>query len=241
MSEPTPRRRLPWWMRWLHTYASMIAFSFHPVKHVAAGEGGAVTTDCALLKERLAQFRCHGMTKAKDQLRRPDEGSWYYEMHSPGFNYRIPEAACALASSQLAKLSESVAKRRLIVERYLDQLDGLPHLSLPPRSHLNTSAWHLFCLHIDFHALGLSRTDVMELLRTDGIGTQVHYFPVSLQPFYQDRYGHQDAQFPGAMAHYQRALSIPLFPAMTDTDVDRVIASIRKTLAGDSTVMRRVA
>ncbi|HRX81886.1 MAG TPA: DegT/DnrJ/EryC1/StrS family aminotransferase, partial [Pirellulaceae bacterium] len=222
-------------------YASMVVFSFHPVKHIAAGEGGAVTTSSRQLKEQLEQFRCHGMTKDPEQLRRPDEGPWYYEMHSPGFNYRIPEAACALASSQLAKLQQSVAQRRKIVAKYHDELGGIEHLSLPPRSHLKTSAWHLFCLHIDYPALGRSRTDVMASLKDRGVGTQVHYYPVSLQPYYQDRYRHTEAQFPGAVSHYRRELSIPLFPSMTAAEVEQVVSAVRHVLTSKSNVKRQVA
>jgi len=212
-------------------YASMAAFSFHPVKHIAAGEGGAVTTNCPKLKERLEAFRNHGMTKDSKQLRRRNEGPWYYEMHAPGFNYRIPETACALAASQLAKLDRFIARRREIAGRYLSELADISHLTLPPKSHLNTSAWHLFCVHIDYQQLGFSRTDVMAALQRNEIGTQVHYFPVALQPYYVDQYGHDETQFPGALAHYDRALSIPLFAAMTDTEVQQVISAVKEVMA----------
>ncbi|TWU15122.1 UDP-4-amino-4,6-dideoxy-N-acetyl-beta-L-altrosamine transaminase [Allorhodopirellula heiligendammensis] len=221
-------------------HSSMVTFSFHPVKHIAAGEGGAVTTDCPDLQKRLSSFRCHGMTKQTNELRRPTEGPWYYEMHAPGFNYRIPEMSCALASSQLKKLDRFVARRREIADHYLHELADIPGVSLPPANVLKTSAWHLFCLHVDFHALGRTRIEVMESLAGTGIGTQVHYYPVSLQPFYADRYGHTAAQFPGAMNHYERALSIPVFPAMTDGEVKQVISSIRHTFAG-AQVARSIA
>jgi len=222
-------------------YGAMVVFSFHPVKHIAAGEGGAVTTNCPELKQRLEQFRCHGMTKDPSQLHRPEEGPWYYEMHSPGFNYRIPEMACALACSQLAKLDRFIARRREIAEHYLNDLAGLAQLTLPQGSHLNTSAWHLFCLHLNYRELGKSRADVMAELLQRGVGTQVHYFPVALQPFYQERYGHDEAHFPGAVAHYNRTLSIPLFPAMTAVEVQQVCAVVKEVFTSTADGKRRVA
>lgn len=222
-------------------YASMVTFSFHPVKHVAAGEGGAVTTDCPKLKEQLELFRCHGMTKNAERLQQPDEGPWYYEMHSPGFNFRIPEMSCALAASQLTKLDRFVSRRREIAKQYLAQLADLETLTLPAAHDLTTSAWHLFCLHLDFEAMQTDRTTVMKALQERGVGTQVHYYPVSLQPFYRDRYGHDESQFPGAVQHYQRALSIPVFPAMTDADVQQVVAAVREVATVNAGTTRRVA
>ncbi|TWT64588.1 UDP-4-amino-4,6-dideoxy-N-acetyl-beta-L-altrosamine transaminase [Allorhodopirellula solitaria] len=212
-------------------HAAMVTFSFHPVKHIAAGEGGAVTTDCPELQNKLNQFRCHGMTKDPGELRRPEEGPWYYEMHTPGFNYRIPEMSCALACSQLKKLDRFITRRREIAERYLDELRNVSHLKLPSSHTLNTSAWHLFCLHVDFQSLGCDRAELMQRLVNCGVGTQVHYYPVPLQPFYVDRYQHTASQFPGAVGHYDRALSIPVFPAMTDAEVKQVISSVRRTFA----------
>ncbi len=211
-------------------FASMITFSFHPVKHIAAGEGGAVTTDCEQLRSHMERFRCHGMTKDQSVLRRPQEGPWYYEMHQPGYNYRIPEASCALALSQLKKLAPNVQRRRQIAECYFSQLNDLTHVTLPLQEHLNTSAWHLFCLHIDFDAAGIDRVEVIRRLEAEGVGTQVHYYPVPLQPFYQDRYGLNEQQFPGAVTHYRQALSIPMFSGMSDQQVRQVVTAVRKVL-----------
>ncbi len=222
-------------------FGSMITFSFHPVKQIAAGEGGAVTTDSSELRERLQRFRCHGMTKDPKQLRRADEGPWYYEMHSPGFNYRIPEAACALASSQLRKLDRFVDRRCEIAQQYLAAFAGIPHLSLPPQSQLVTSAWHLFCLHIDFEKLGRDRVSLASELHAGGVGSQVHYFPVPAQPYYADLYKHTDSQFPGAFAHYRQALSIPLFPGMTDSEVQHVISTLKTVLLRQPGMNRLVA
>lgn len=211
-------------------FGSMVTFSFHPVKHVAAGEGGAVTTNCQHLREALERFRCHGMIKEPSALQNAEEGPWYYEMHNPGFNYRIPEASCALAASQLQRLNQFILQRQQVAERYLEELSGVEHLTLPPSEHLATSAWHLFCLHINFEAAAISRTDLVNQLRRDGVGTQVHYFPVALQPYYRERYQLDESQFPGAVRHYEQALSIPMFSSISDEEVGHVIQSVRRVL-----------
>ena len=161
------------------------------------------------------------MTKDADRLERPHEGPWYYEMQELGFNYRIPDIGCALAVSQLSKLDRFVQRRR--ADRgAIPSTPGatFPAVQLPPAEQLDNSAWHLFCLHIDFAELGVSREQIIQEFHARGIGTQVHYYPVPLQPFYRRRYGYAPEQFPGACRHYERALSVPLYPAMTDADMN---------------------
>ena len=223
-------------------WADMATFSFHPVKQIAAGEGGAVTTNCAKLREKLDAFRCHGMTKNQNVMLRPDEGPWYYEMHDVGFNYRIPEASCALASSQMDRLNQFVTRRRQIATMYFDRISDLPGVQVPPREQLNASAWHLFCLHIDFDQLGMDRIAMMEALKQRGVGTQVHYYPVVGQPFYRNRYGWDESKFVGAIKHYQSELSVPMFPSMTDAEVNTVVDAVTEisTIAVNSST-RRVA
>jgi dTDP-4-amino-4,6-dideoxygalactose transaminase len=208
------------------TWSSMATFSFHPVKHLAAGEGGAVTVDNPEHYERLAKFRCHGMTKDPKQLDRVEEGPWYYEMHDVGFNYRIPEMSCALACSQLKKLSSFVHRRREIAQRYFAAWADIPEVQLPPRQQLTSSSWHLFCLHIDFESLGLSRKELMAILASRGIGSQVHYYPVCFQPYYAKQSSGFQTQFSGARRHYESELSIPMYPGMSDADVDKVIGVV---------------
>ncbi len=222
-------------------WADMSVFSFHPVKHVAAGEGGMVLTNRDDLADRLRLYRSHGMTKDAAQLSRPNEGPWYYEMHNLGFNYRIPEINCALALSQMKKLDEFIDRRRSIAVRYLDELSDMPHVELPLRAQLETSAWHIFCLRIDFAALGTSRTQVMQQLREQGVGTQVHYYPVPLQPFYRNMLGCRPGQFPGAEQHYARTLTIPLFPSMSDGDVGQVISAVRRVVVASTSTARSTA
>lgn len=209
-------------------WSEMATFSFHPVKHVAAGEGGAVTTNSAKLKLKLESFRCHGMTKDPKILTNPHEGPWYYEMHETGFNYRIPEASCALASSQINRLEDFISRRREIAAEYFSSLGDLSNIELPRTEHLEQSAWHLFPLHIDFALSSLDRKAWMSALKHRGVGTQVHYYPVNGQPFYRKRYQWDETRFAGAIKHYQTELSIPMFPAMTDNDIRTVVSAMRQ-------------
>ncbi len=211
-------------------WADMSILSFHPVKHIAAGEGGAILTNNDALAERLRLLRSHGMTKQPAQLTRPDEGPWYYEMHEVGWNYRIPDLNCALALSQLRKLDRFVARRRAIADRYRAAFQDLRMVELPGEAGGGRSAWHIYVLHVDFFALGKPRTRVVAELAELGIGTQVHYFPVPLQPYYRRLLGHRSGDFPNAERHYDRALTIPLFPGMTDQQVQQVIDAVKSVL-----------
>ena len=217
----------------------MAIFSFHPVKTIASGEGGAVTTNSSKLAKRLSLFRNHGMTRtavnfanikmAFDDTEHPNP--WYYEMAEPGFNYRLSDIHAALGLSQLDKLDRFTEARRRIVDRYDKKLTGLvPRLKPIKRTPGFRVAWHLYPVLIDFEEFGLSRAEVMSQLRNRGIGSQVHYIPVSSQPYYTRLYGRQ--HLPGAEAYYARALSLPLFPAMTDEDVDRVVTALEEILEG---------
>lgn len=222
-------------------HAAMEVFSFHPVKTIAMGEGGAVTTNDRDLADRLRRFRNHGLVRDSEAFHNRADAydadgkvnPWYYEVTEPGFNYRVSDINCALGLSQLKKLKRFTARRAELAERY-DRLIG----ALAPQvcSHVRplaripgcTPAWHLFAVLIDFKAAGLSRAEVMERLKAAGVGTQVHYFPVHRQPYYVNRYGRQS--LPGADAYYARTLSLPLFPAMADEDVDRVVDALREAL-----------
>lgn len=200
-------------------HSAMATFSFHPVKTIATGEGGMVTTNDPALAERLRTLRTHGMI-------RPDGADpWIYEMPEVGFNYRLPDILCALGLSQLAKLDRFAARRRALTARYLTRLAGLgPHITAAARPDWSDPALHLMVALIDFEALGRSRREVVEALRARGVGTQVHYIPVHTQPYYRQRYGALD--LPGAQAWYARCLSLPLFPAMDDADVDSVVDAL---------------
>lgn len=216
----------------------MAVFSFHPVKTIAMGEGGAITTNDAALAARVRVLRNHGMTQDADAFVHRDmafdgDGGvnpWYYEMHEPGFNYRASDIHCALGLSQLSKLEKFVELRRALVERYNERLAPLaPRVRPVTRMPGGRPAWHLYQVLIDFEKIGISRADLMRALRKAGIGTQVHYIPLHRQPYYRHRYG--ELRLPGADAFYARGLTLPLFPAMTDRDVDAVVESLCRVLS----------
>lgn len=218
-------------------FADLSCFSFHPVKTIALGEGGAVTTNDATLADIIARDRTHGMTRDPNDFVHQDEAfdprrqanPWYYEMESPGLNYRIPDVLCALGTSQLKKLERFAARRRELVALYDAELTSLaPHVRRLARTPNVTPAWHLYVALIDFAALGVDRAAVMRRLQGQDIGTQVHYLPVYRQPYYREL--DPVLTLPGADAYYARALSLPLFPAMTDDDPARVVAALGAAL-----------
>jgi len=204
-------------------YSSFASFSFHPVKTLATGEGGMLTTDDADLAAKARLLRSHGMV-------RPSGGDpWWYEMPELGFNYRIPDVLCALGLSQLAKLDRFVARRRQLTALYAKLLaERAPRARLAASPAHSNPALHLLTVLIDFEAEGLSRRTLVESLKTQGIGTQVHYIPVHRQPYYVNRQGLAD--LPGADAWYARCLTLPLYPAMTDSDVERVVDALATIL-----------
>lgn len=217
--------------------AMMTSFSFHPVKTIAMGEGGAVTTNDDRLADRLRRLRSHGMVREADLLQNDTfafdaDGKinpWYYEMPEIGLNYRVTDIQCALGLSQMKKLDRFVARRSALTDRYDQQIADLAPLVRPiARSGASQPAWHIYPLLIDFAAAGVSRAKVMESLKAAGIGSQVHYIPVHLQPYYRNRYG--ALQLPGAERYYTRTLSLPLFASMRDDDVDRVVNALRSSL-----------
>ncbi len=217
--------------------SAMACFSFHPVKTLTTGEGGAVTTNDPELAARLKLARSHGMTRDPDDFELPDlafdDGAanpWWYEQQELGLNYRLPDFNCALGLSQLAKLDRFVARRRRLAELYREALASLGNLVRPvPVPPGSNPTLHLFAVLIDFEAAGLSRRAVMQALKARGIGTQVHYIPVHRQPYYTDLYGETD--LPGADAWYRRTLSLPLYPAMSDEDPARVVHALAQVLS----------
>lgn len=218
-------------------HSEMAVFSFHPVKTVAMGEGGAVTTRDPRLAERLKRLSSHGMHKDAElfqnrELAFDTNGTpnlWYYEMPEPGFNYRASDIHCALGLSQLKKLHLFVDTRRKLVARYDLLLEPLGEFVRPlARVPGANPAWHLYVALIDFTKAGKTRMQIMRGLHQAGIGTQVHYLPVHLQPYYTALGNTPD--LPGALAFYQRCLSLPLFASMTADDVDRVVWALRSVL-----------
>lgn len=208
-------------------HSAMATFSFHPVKTIATGEGGMVTTNDPALAERLRTMRSHGMVRPPNTTL--GQEPWWYEMPEPGFNYRLPDILCALGQSQLAKLPRFAARRRALAKAYEAALAPLaPVVRIAERPAWSDPVLHLMCVLIDFEAAGTTRAAVVKALRAGGIGSQVHYIPVHTQPYYRDRYG--PLELPGASAWYDRCLSLPLFPAMSDEDVRTICLTLGKIL-----------
>lgn len=215
--------------------SDMAVFSFHPVKTLTTGEGGAVTTNDADLARRLRLLRSHGIERDPNHFEGlgydgdADNGPWVYEMQALGFNYRLPDLNCALGSAQLKRLPQFMARRRALVERYHEALSAtnLPVRWAPPAGQQPT--FHLFAVSIDFEALGTTRTAVMQGLRARGIGSQVHYIPVHRQPYWQTRALGQ-RELPGADRYYKTTLSLPLYADMDDADPARVIKALGEVL-----------
>lgn len=208
--------------------AHMTVFSFHPVKHVTAGEGGMVTTNDAKLAETLRRFRNHGITSDAHQRQR--EGQWFYEMVLLGFNYRLTDIACALGMEQLRKLEGNLARRREIASRYTTAFKVLPGMLVPHVREDVTPAWHLYPVRLDLEKLSGDRAQVFRALRGENIGVNVHYIPVHRHPYYRDRFGYCGGEFPAAEDAYERLISLPMFHGMTDQDVEDVIVAVQKVL-----------
>ena len=213
-------------------------FSTHAVKAIATGEGGVITTNDEELALRLRRFRNHGIVREKElftnKIKSLNEDNklmepWYYEMQELGFNYRSSDIHCALGLSQLGKLTHFISKRAMLKQAYEIQLRRFgKHVQPIPVEQKCIPAWHLAVVLIDFEALDVSRSEVMNKLYVKGIGTQVHYIPVHEQPYYKSRC--EALSLPGASDYYSRCLSLPLWPGMELDDIDRVIESLAEAL-----------
>lgn len=208
--------------------ADMTVFSFHPVKHITTGEGGMVTTNNAQFAETLRRFRNHGISSEARQ--RQSLGQWHYEMVLLGYNYRLPDIACALGVQQLKRLDSNLARRREIATRYTDALREVPGVITPTIRPGSLPAWHLFPIRLDLSRLSVGRAEIFRALRAENIGVNVHYIPVHLHPYYRQQFGYQGGEFPVAEDAYARLISLPMFHAMCDQDVEDVIAAVRKVL-----------
>jgi len=211
-------------------FCDAATFSFHPVKTIACGEGGMVTTASPEAAARMRRMRSHNMRRGAELG--PDQGAkepWAYAMDEPGWNYRLPDMNAALGRAQLAKLDRFARRRRELAALYAEALAPLSAVVHPPAERAGVDPCrHLMNVRIDFPKAGRSRAEVMERLRDQGVGSQVHYIPVHTQPYYVARYGQRE--LPGAARYYARTLSLPLFPAMHDRDPVRVVAALKKAL-----------
>jgi UDP-4-amino-4,6-dideoxy-N-acetyl-beta-L-altrosamine transaminase len=209
-------------------FADASVFSFHAVKIVTTAEGGLIATQDESLARRLRLLRSHGMTRDPMEMQRSSEGEWYYEQQALGFNYRMTDLQAALGLSQLRRLDEMQVRREALAARYDRLLDGLP-LLLPARVSDRSSAWHLYVIEIDETRTSTTRAEVFQRLRDAGIGVNVHYIPIHMQPYYA-RLGFQRGDFPVSERYYSRAISIPLFPALTDSQQQFVARSLAEAL-----------
>ena len=203
-------------------YADLAIFSFHPVKHIASGEGGMVTTNDRELYERLQMLRTHGITRDRGNLRYPDQGGWYMEMQQLGYNYRIPDILCALGISQLSRAESGLQTRQAIAERYDKAFASVPGDRLrvhgvPPDNVLH--AFHLYVIEVE------DRRGLYDYLRERNIFAQVHYVPVHTMPYYRD-IGYEDADLHLSEAYYARGLSLPMYPSLTEEEQRFVIDSV---------------
>lgn len=207
--------------------ADLTVFSFHPVKHITTGEGGMVTTDDGVLARRLRFFASHGITKDPHEMTR-NEGPWYYEMQHLGYNYRITDIQCALGLAQLAKVEKFIRDRRALAAHYDHYLTRVPEVTPAVVRPWARHSYHLYPIRLRSGAR--SRREVVEGLRAQGIGVQVHYIPVHLQPYYRERFGTREGMYPHAEAFYASEISLPLFPRMREQDVRRVVGTLEDVL-----------
>lgn len=205
-------------------WSDITVFSFHPVKIITSGEGGAALTQDAGLAQCMRELRSHGVTRDPQGMESAAEGGWYYEQRSLGFNYRLTDIQAALGLSQLNKLEEFILRRRELANNYDSRLSSVP-VQLPQRRQYADSSWHLYVVHVP------ERKHVFDAMRAAGIGVNVHYIPVHLQPFYRAK-GFRAGDFPEAEKFYAHALSIPLFSSMTESEQLAVVEALEESVSG---------
>ncbi|WP_339227477.1 UDP-4-amino-4,6-dideoxy-N-acetyl-beta-L-altrosamine transaminase [Oceanobacillus sp. FSL K6-2867] len=207
----------------------MTMFSFHPVKHITTGEGGVITTNNEDYFEKLQLFRSHGITRDSSKLKKY-HGPWYYEMQELGYNYRMTDIQAALGSSQLKKLSNFLEKRREYAKKYTEAFSEIETLITPYQQDECNSSWHLYIIQLDTARLKTNRSEIFKALQTENIGVNVHYIPVYLHPFYQ-QIGYKKGLCPNAEKLYEEIITLPLFPAMSEQDLNDVIAGVKKVIS----------
>lgn len=209
-------------------YSDITVFSFHPVKIITTAEGGVAVTKDAELARCMALHRSHGITRDPAFMTRAPDGPWYYQQVALGYNYRLTELQAALGLSQFDRLDDYVLRRHEIADRYRQLLDGLP-VATPVLPRDSYSALHLYVIRLQLNRIAFSHRQVFEALRAAGIGVNLHYIPVHTQPFYQDL-GHRLGDYPEAERYYAEAISLPMFPTMTDADIERVAEAVKRAV-----------
>ena len=205
-------------------YSDITVFSFHPVKIITTGEGGMAVTNDAELAQRMDLLRSHGVTRDPSLMTREDDGPWYYQQVGLGFNYRITDIQAALGLSQMTRLDAFVARRHEIADWYDEHLAALP-LQLPVRPADSYSALHLYVIRVELENTPRTHREVFESLRAQGIGVNLHYIPVYTQPYYE-QLGFKTGLCPTAERYYERAISIPLYPGLTELDLKTVMTAV---------------
>lgn len=209
-------------------YSDMVVFSFHPVKIITTGEGGMIMTNKKDLYDKLVLLRSHGMTRNQGQMQGESEGAWYYQQIILGHNYRLTDIQCALGLSQLKRIDEFVQRRHELAGHYNQALKDLPVI-IPFQEQCNYSAYHLYVIQLKLDQIKKTRRQFFDELRTAGIGVNVHYIPVHLQPYYR-QFGFKQGDFPEAERYYQAAIALPLYPDLLATEQDFIIDETRKVL-----------
>ncbi|MGA2418072.1 MAG: UDP-4-amino-4,6-dideoxy-N-acetyl-beta-L-altrosamine transaminase [Candidatus Staskawiczbacteria bacterium] len=202
------------------SFTDMTILSFHPVKHITTGEGGMILTNNKNFYEKLKILRNHGIVKW------PKKGSWYYEIENPSFNCRITDIQCALGLSQSKKIGQFIKRRREIVAIYNEAFKNIKEIIIPIEKDYAKSSWHIYPIQVP----AADRRRIFEALQENGIGVQVHYMPLHLHPFYKNKFGYKEGDFPIAEEYYERAITLPLFPKMTNEQVHRVIKTVEKII-----------
>jgi dTDP-4-amino-4,6-dideoxygalactose transaminase len=207
--------------------SDITCFSFYATKTITTGEGGMATTENAEWANRMRMMSLHGISlDAWDRY--TDKGSWYYEIIRPGYKYNLTDIAAALGIEQLKRCDQFYEARRRIASQYEEAFAGLPEIQVPTCAQDTQHAWHLYIIQLDTERLRISRQDFIKALKTRNIGTSVHFIPLPLHPFYRDTFGYRPADFPQATAVFERIVSLPIYPKMTERDVDHVIAAVTK-------------
>lgn len=209
-------------------YSDISIFSFHPVKGITSGEGGMAVTNDPEVDEQMKLLRSHGITRDPKRMTQDPDGPWYYQQIGLGYNYRMTDIQAALGMSQARKLQQFVSKRAQLAARYDELLRDLP-IKTPKQNPEGTSGWHLYVIRLQLDNIAKSKRQVFEFLREKGIGMNIHYIPVHTQPWFQHM-GFQQGMFPEAEKYYQEAITLPLFPSMTEEDQDTVIATLQEAL-----------
>jgi UDP-4-amino-4,6-dideoxy-N-acetyl-beta-L-altrosamine transaminase len=209
-------------------FSDIAVFSFHPVKIVTTGEGGVAVTNDAQLAERMQRLRSHGITRDPELMTKAPDGAWYYQQIELGFNYRMTEMQAALGLSQMQRLSSFVERRRELAKKYNALLSDLP-ITLPQQHVETASSWHLYIVRFHLSTIGKTQTQIFDECRAAGIGVNLHYIPVHLQPYYSDL-GFEQGDYPVAEAYYANAISIPLFHSMTDAQQDEVVRVLKEII-----------